>query len=241
MIDVLNILAWLLSQLLGFIIGIATTITLQVIYYLLPIDPQLRFRISYGLRHLQKWLRNEKIEIKYTLKALIAKEVPADEDALSDKIWQRLMLSGFEVVDKRRGALEFACRVPGAQIGVRIDFGYEETEEETQRVSTIEVVFSATCGYRSFEADMIDLLHVVRRLENALRNIIHPWHSEAISCTLRHLYRFTGVLSSFRMTHLYGEIEGKYKVDLFEGGIIVYAPLSSEIVGILKRIITFYY
>ena len=249
MSGVLSVFTWLFNWLVanifefivGCITGILTTIAVRVIYNLLPIDPWLRFKIGYRKRQAVKWLRNERIGLEYILKASIREEISDSEDVLSNEICSRLSSKGFKCVDKRQGILKFTYQISGSHIEACFSFGYEDIEEDFQRISTIETVLSTTCRYRSFEADMIDLLQVVRRLEDALRDLVCLWHGEAIRCALSHLYNFTGVLSGLKMTHLWGEIEGKYKVDLFEGGIIIYAPLSKEVAAILKRIITFYY
>jgi len=233
---------WLVANVLGIIVGgIITEVIVQIICNLLPINPQLRFRLSYLRKRLGKWFRNEKIRIEHILKASITEEASYAEKALSDEICRRLISRGFECLDKRPGTLKFTYQISESLVGVSLNFGYKDVEDEVQQVETVEAILSVTCKYRSFEADIIDLLQVVRKLESALRDILYPWHGEAIRCSLRHLYRFTGVLSSFKMSHLWGMVEEKYKIDLFEGGLIIYAPLSKEIATILKRIITFYY
>jgi hypothetical protein len=231
----------------GIISGLIISIFKDVIVKVLPISDDLRFRITYNLRKFLKMIRNTSLEVVYTLKTQNLEDRRISREDFITQIKNELIQKGFKFVGTLGSSLILKDVSGETEMEVAFTPSFSEPEEIFEKEEKILVSYVQAdlrirkCKYNRFDGHMVDLLQTVRKLEHSLEDYLGKWSAESLSCELRELYRFTGVLKGLDLSSLSGKVGGVYPIDLFDKKVIIYGSVNQPIISTLKKIITFYY
>ena len=233
----------IISEILAFVLGLISTYIASILTKLLPIPDDLRFKVSYESKKIWKWIRNVPVRATYTFKS---QKLEIKREDFFETIKDRLIQNNFRYIDCSGDTIIFQYSIGKTKAELRLTPSYFDTEETLQEesellISGIQADLTVDqCKYRRFDGHMLDIFRIKDQLQTSLRDILGEWSAESLSCELRNMYKFTGVLSGFRLSSLSGKI-GNQRIDLSEKGLIVYGLVDQALTSALKRIITFYY
>jgi hypothetical protein len=238
-----NRVSSIISEILAFVLGLISTYVASIIAKLLPIPDDLRFKVSYESKKIWKWIRNVPVRVTYTFKS---QRLEITREDFFETIKDRLIQNNFRYIDCSGDTIIFQYSIGETEAELRLTPSYSEIEEVLKEESELLIsgiqadLLVDKCKYRQFDGHMLDIFRIKDQIQTSLRGILGDWTAESLSCELRHMYKFTGILSAFKLSSLSGKI-GNQRIDLSEKGLIVYGLVDQTLTSALKRIITFYY
>ena len=238
-----DVFSWISERIWAILMGVIIGLIIDFIIKFIPIGENIRFKAVFYRRKLAKWIFNTPIRVSYTVKS---SNLEGKGIYLSDFISQsrqRLIQNSFEFVGERGYSSIFKYIVGKTEMEITLTPSYfPQNENKDLVISYVQCDFKLIeCGYRKLEGHMLDLMRALIKLKDSLREIIGELTNDSLSCEIKRLYEFTGVLKDLKMSSLTGKICGLYKIDLSENKLVIYGPLDQELVSIIKDIIAYYY
>jgi hypothetical protein len=229
----------------GFLIGIATSVVVDIIVRLLPIGENLRYTLMFNWRKFTKWARNVPINVKYVNKTENLESRNINIETLMKNVEKVLGLNDFTLSGKLGNSI-IATRLYGkSEIKLTLSPSYvtvPEEDSETLVVSDIQGEYEITnCRYKEFTGHLIELLQVSFDLQKSMREIVGDWSQDSLTCEISRLYEYTGVFSELKLSSLSGKMAGKYSLTLSEKQMTVYGKLEQALISMVKDVIAFYY
>lgn len=240
-----DVLPWLTDQFMGILAGIIISLIVYFLTNLLPVGEELRYKATFYRRRFSKFVLNPIIDVFYTVKTRnLAGQAIIVEDFIS-RTQENLTQDGFSFKGRRGNDLLFDTVLGKTQVDVKIalSYGFEGNEDEGDlRVQYAECDFKLVgCRYRSFDSHLLDLIQVFRQLEAKLEGQVGRWVGESLTCEVKRLYEFVGVLKELNMSSLEGKIDGQYQIELLQNKLVVYGGIEAKMTSMVKDIITYYY
>ena len=241
-----EIVSIIVEQIRGIIIGIIISLTVYLIVTFIPIRENARYKAMFYRRKISKLIHNPKIEVGYTVKTKNLEDKEIREDNLTKQILENLEQDGFRFKGESGDSSVFQSILGRTEAEIMITPSYipkenEENEEELI-VDYLECDFKLMeCKYNNFDGHLLDLIQIFRKLERNLENMVGNWTGESLTCEIKRLYEFVGVLKDLKMSSLTGKIGGQYSVELFENKLVVYGTIETGMTSMIRDIITYYY
>jgi hypothetical protein len=237
-----EVVSWLVEQFWGIVLGVITALIVTFIVTFLPLKEDVRYKAIFYRRKLAKLIFNPAIKVCYTIKTGSIEDKNMRLSELVRDIREKLVQSNFKFKSEYGNASIFEFILGNTEVEIVITPSYIVDEEEEPLVDYLQCDFKLTeCKYRNFNGHLLDLIQVFRMLEVSLENITGKWTGESLTCEIKRLYEFVGVLKDLKMSSLTGTIGGKYTIELFENKLLVYGTIETKMTSIIKDIITYYF
>jgi hypothetical protein len=240
-----DIVTWLAEQFWGIFTGVIISLIVYFIVKLLPFEEDIRYKAIFYSRKILKILHDPKIKVVYVVKTQNLEEKKLKLDDAKKKILEELGRHGFIFKGELGNASIFNYILGKTEVEITLTPSYlvEGDEEKAELiVDYLQCGFRLTeCRYRSFDGHLLDLIQIFRRLDTSLEDTVGKWIGESLTCDIKRLYEFVGVLKDLKMSSLSGKIGGQYQIELFENRLVVYGLIETTMTSMIKDIITYYY
>lgn len=239
-----EVVSFIAEQIRGIIVGVIISVIVYLIVTFIPIKENARYKAIFYRRKLSKFFSDPTIEVSYTVKTENLEDKEMRVDDLTKEILENIGQDSFEFKGERGNSRTFKSILGRTEFEVTITPSYvtRENEEEELIVDYLECDFKLIeCKYRNFNGHLLDLIQLFRELERNLENIVGRWTGESLTCEIKRLYEFVGVLKDLKMSSLTGKIGGRYKIELFENKLVVYGTIETGMTSMIRDIIAYYY
>jgi hypothetical protein len=184
------------------------------------------------------------VKVSYTVKTSNLEDKSMDLDTSKRTIDEKLVHDKFILKGERGDSTVFSFILGRTEVELTLTPSYmtEESEVDKLTVDYFQCDFKLMdCKYRNFEGHLLDLIQIFRKMESSLENIVGKWTGESLTCEIKRLYEFVGVLKDLKMSSLSGKIGGQYDIELDENKLAVYGTVETTMASMIKDIITYYY
>jgi hypothetical protein len=240
MTDIVTLIA---EQFWGIITGIIVSLTVYIIVTFIPIKEHARYKATFYRRKLSKWISNPPIKTSYVTKSGNLEEKELRVTDLMKSVKQKLCQNNFHFKGEKGTSIIFNYISGKTEIELTLTPSYQATEEEGELiVDYLECNFKLIRNrYKDFNGHLLDLIQTFRRLDSSLKEVVGEWRGESLTCEIKRLYEFVGVLKDLKMSSLKGKMGGQYEIEMFEKHLIVYGEIETKMTELLKDVITYYY
>jgi hypothetical protein len=231
-------LAW------GIVVGVIVSLIVYVIVTLIPIQEKTRYKVIFYRRKLSKFVLNPAVKVSYSTKTQNLEEKGMLLEEFVRTIQQKLVQNKFVFKGTLGSTSNFQYIFGTTEIEIALTPSYVVRESETNGlvVDYLQCDFKLIdCRYRNFNGHLLDLIQTLRKLEMSLEDVVGRWLAGSLTCEIKRLYKFVGVLKDLKMSSLMGKIGGLYEIELFEKSLIVYGDVETKMSSMIKDIITYYY
>lgn len=237
------IISWLAEQAWGIFTGVITALIVAFIVVYVPLKEKTQYKAKFYGRKFLRWIRNSPIKISYTVKSSNLEEKKFVLKDFVQIVKQKLAENNFKSKGEQGSTLLFSHILGKTEVEISLIPSYKHDEEKNElMVNYLECDFKLIgTGYNNFNGHLLDLIQIFRKLELSLEDVVGKWKGESLTCEIKRLYNFVGVLKDLKMSSLKGKIGGQYEIEMFEKKLIVYGSIDTTMTGMLKDIITYYY
>lgn len=239
--------SWFIEQFWGIITGIIISLLVYFIVNFLPFGEDVRYKAIFYRRKISKLILNPTIRVSYTVKTKNLEDKKLNPNDLLSMIKKKLTgikNSNFIYIGEKGNASIFSCTLGKTEVEIILTPSYavKQNDEEELLVDYLQCDFKIKeCKYRNFDGHLLDLIQIFRKLEVNIEDIVGNWVGESLTCDIRRLYEFVGVLKNLKMSSLKGKIDGRYEIELYENKLVIYGSLETAMTSMIKDIITYYY
>lgn len=242
MVDIISLLA---EQILGIITGVIGSLIVYMILTILPIKEDARYKAIFYRRKISKLFSNPTIKVSYTVKTQNLEDKKMKLGDFIPKIRQKLGQNNFTFKSERGKASIFNYILGKTEAEITLTPSYFAVGEEKEgelMVDYMQCDFKLIeCKYRNFNGHLLDLIQIFRKLEISLEEVVGKWVGESLTCDIKRLYEYVGVLKDLKMSSLTGKIGGQYDIEIYKDRLIVYGLIETTMTSMIKDIITYYY
>lgn len=224
------------------ITGIISSTIVYLIVTFIPIRETARYKATFYRRKLSKILKDPPIQTKYVVKSNNLEEKCFVRDDLVTDMKEKLCENGFTFEGQRGSTITFKYISGTSVMDISLSLSYQPDEDDELIVDYVECCFKPiNIRYKNFDRFFVDILQAYIKLERSLRSFVDDWRGESLTCEIKRLYEFVGVLKDLNMSSLQGKIGGEYEIEIFENHLVVYGKIETKMGEMIKDIITFYY
>jgi len=205
---------------------------------LLPLPKNLKYKITYFVNDISKWIRNIDIEVTYDLKTYEKEDFGEEFENIKDL----LKSEGFQLKDKRGDSIICSNDEINKRALIEI-MPVKRLSDINNDLSTVSIEIQISIDdlkYRDFVLNIIDLITIKNELQTIFFEKYGEFYTESLICKLPNLYKFTGLLSEFKLSSLKGRIENT-QIILNSDKIILLGKINKRTIENLKKIIIYYY
>ena len=240
-----DIASWLAEQIWGIFIGVIISLIVYCIVTFIPIKENARYKAIFYRRKISKLFWSPTIKVLYTVKTQNLEDKKMKLDDFTSKIRGELGQNNFTFKGEQGNASIFNYILGKTEVEITLTpsyFAEGEGEEGELIVDYLQGDFKLTeCKYRNFNGHLLDLIQIFRKLEASLEEVVGKWVGESLTCDIKRLYEFVGVLKDLKMSSLRGKIGGQYEIEIFRNRLVVYGLIETTMTSMIKDIITYYY
>lgn len=240
----LDIVSWLAEQSWGIVTGVIISLIVYFIVTFLPIKEDIRYKAIFYRRKVSKLIFNPTIKVSHTIKTQNLENKKMKLDDFVNKVREKLIQNNFVFKSERGNTTIFNYTLGKTKVEITLTPSYivEEDDEKEPIVDYLQCEFRLIeSKYRNFDGHLLDLLQIFRKLEASLEELVGKWVGESITCEVKRLYEFVGILKNLKMSSLVGKIGGQYEINLFENKLVVYGSIEAKMASMIKDIIAYYY
>jgi len=240
----LDIVSWLAEQSWGIVTGVIISLIVYFIVTFLPIKEDIRYKAIFYRRKVSKLIFNPTIKVSHTIKTQNLENKKMKLDDFVNKVREKLIQNNFVFKSERGNTTIFNYTLGKTKVEIMLTPSYivEEDDEKEPIVDYLQCEFRLIeSKYRNFDGHLLDLLQIFRKLEASLEELVGKWVGESITCEVKRLYEFVGILKNLKMSSLVGKIGGQYEINLFENKLVVYGSIEAKMASMIKDIIAYYY
>lgn len=238
-----EIVSQIAEQILGIITGVIISFIVYCMVTFLPIKENARYKVIFYRKKLSKLIHNPTTKVSYTVKTgnLEKKDMKLDDSVR--EIREKLEQDNFNFKGDYGKASIFQLILGRTEVEIMITPSFiTKGEEEELIIDYLQCDFKLIgCKYNNFAGHLLDLIQIFRKLEVSLEDRVGKWFGESLTCEIKRLYKFVGVLKDLNMSSLTGKIGGQYDIELFENKLVVYGTIETTMTSMIKDIITYYY
>jgi len=231
--------------LLGIFEGIIISVVVYFIVTFIPIKENARYKAIFYRRKISKFFSNPRIEVCYTTKTGDLEDKNIRLDDFVSKIKEKMTQSNFAYQSDRGNASVFDYTLADTDVEIVLTPSYVvkgDEEEGELIVDHLQCDFRLKeCRYRNFKDHFLNLIQIFRKLEMSLEEEVGRWIGESLTCEVKRLYDFVGVLKDLRMSSLTGTMADRYKIELSKNRLVVYGTIETKMTSMVKDIITYYF
>lgn len=220
----------------------------MIVYFIvtfIPIKENTRYKATFYRRKISKFFANPRIEVSYTTKTEDLEDKNIRLDDFVSKIKEKMTQSNFAYQSDRGNASVFDYTLADTDVEIVLtpSYVFKGDEEEGELiVDHLQCDFRLKdCKYRNFKDHFLNLTQIFRKLEMTLEEEVGRWVGESLTCEVKRLYDFVGVLKDLEMSSLTGTMADRYKIELSKNRLVVYGTIETKMISMVKDIITYYF
>jgi hypothetical protein len=236
------------SDLASLIWGIVSGVIISTVVYLIvtfiPIKETARYKAIYYRRKLSKLIFDPAIKVCYTVKTQNLESKKIGLEDFVDGARKRLGQNGFSFKNEKgsTSVFNYILGTTEAEVALIPSYTHDKEGEGEPLVDYVQCDFKLTeCKYRNLNGHLLDSIQMFRKLEVSLEDMVGKWIGESLTCEIKRLYEFVGVLQDLKMSSLTGKIGGQYPIELFEEKLVIYGTIETKMASMIKDIITYYF
>lgn len=232
------------SLLWGIVSGVVISTIVYFIVTFIPIKENARYKAIYYRRKISKIISNPKIKVCYTVKTENLENKKIKLDDFVNEARKKLPQNGFSLKGEQGSANIFNYILGTTEVEIFLIPSYIQEKEGDGEllIDYVQCDFKPTeCKYCNFDGHLLDSIQIFRKLEMSLEDIVGKWIGESLTCEIKRLYEFVGVLQDLKMSSLTGRIGGQYSIELFEDKLVIYGTIETKMASMIKDIITYYF